>query len=316
MPNLTQGYRPDGMVRYDGAPPPGDFTPDAALLRRLLAEQCPRLADEGVELAAVGWDNCTFRIGAHLAARLPRRDVAVPLIGNEQRWLPELAPALPVEVPVPCHNGVPGAGYPWPWSIVPWIEGVTALDEPLDAAASAEFARFLRSLHTLDVPGDAPINAYRGGSLTGRKEILLGRLASLRAARAELDGQLLVRLFDAAVEAPVDTNPAWLHGDLHHKNVIGREGRLAGVIDWGDLCAGDPATDLAALYLLFDDDAHHDFWEAYEQITPATHLRTLGWAISFAAMVWDSHHTAEPAFAARGLRALRRVTASPHSAKV
>jgi aminoglycoside phosphotransferase (APT) family kinase protein len=55
------------------------------------------------------------RIGDDLVVRLPRRAVAVDLLLHEQRWLPGLAPQLPLPIPAPVRTGRPGPGYPWPW---------------------------------------------------------------------------------------------------------------------------------------------------------------------------------------------------------
>src|SRR5215467_13661769 len=93
------------------------------LVRRLLAAQHPDLARLPVEVMANGWDNVMCRIGRELAARLPRREAAVTCLVNEQRWLPALASRLPLPVPAPVRTGRPGLGYPWPWSIVPFLPG-------------------------------------------------------------------------------------------------------------------------------------------------------------------------------------------------
>ena len=54
-----------------------------------------------------GWDNAMFRLGEQLAVRLPRRIAVAKLIDHEQRWLPQLAPLLPIAVPAPVRAGQP-----------------------------------------------------------------------------------------------------------------------------------------------------------------------------------------------------------------
>jgi aminoglycoside phosphotransferase (APT) family kinase protein len=113
-----------------------DVTPE--LLRRLLAGQHPDLAGLPVTAAANGWDNVVFRVGDGLLARLPRREMGARLTGHEQQWLPRLATQLPLPIPAPVRTGRPGLGYPWPWSIVPYIPGqVAAETPPADPAAAA-----------------------------------------------------------------------------------------------------------------------------------------------------------------------------------
>src|SRR5215469_1600905 len=124
-----------------------DVSPD--LVRRLLAAQQPDLAHLPVTMMAHGWDNVMCLVGDDLVARLPRREMSVNCLVNEQRWLPSLAPRLPLPVPAPVRAGRPGLGYPWPWSIVPFLPGRPAAGNPpadlRDAAAG--LARFLAALH-------------------------------------------------------------------------------------------------------------------------------------------------------------------------
>src|SRR4051794_7564958 len=103
--------------------PPAEHEVDEDLARALLAAQHPDLADPPIRPGAQGWDNVMFRLGEDLALRLPRRAVAAGLIATEQRWLPRLAPSLPVAIPAPVRIGATGCGYPWPWSVTPWIAG-------------------------------------------------------------------------------------------------------------------------------------------------------------------------------------------------
>ena len=110
-------------------PPPGkpdaELSIDADLVRRLLAEQHPDLADLPLEPLASGWDNQMFRLGEALTVRLPRRKIAVELLVNEQRWLPVLAPHLPLPIPAPVRVGIATASYPWPRPVTvnPWTCG-------------------------------------------------------------------------------------------------------------------------------------------------------------------------------------------------
>jgi aminoglycoside phosphotransferase (APT) family kinase protein len=54
-----------------------------------------------------GWDNVTYRVGGELAIRIPRRETAVALLLNEQRWLPVLGSRLGIAVPLPTRSGEP-----------------------------------------------------------------------------------------------------------------------------------------------------------------------------------------------------------------
>src|SRR5690606_21637426 len=112
---------------------------DAPLVERLLTEQFPKWA--GLPITAVsstGTMNAIYRIGADLYARLPRVPRAVADLERERRWLPWLAPQLPLLIPEPVGEGRPDAAYPLPWGVYRWIDGTTysderVLDEPLAA---------------------------------------------------------------------------------------------------------------------------------------------------------------------------------------
>jgi aminoglycoside phosphotransferase (APT) family kinase protein len=218
-------------------------------VRSLLSEQHPDLADLGLERLTSGWDNEIYRLGATFAVRLPRRAPAVPLILNEQRWLPRLAPSLPVPVPAPVRIGIASAHYPAPWSIVPWLEGESADIAPLDADQAESLAAFLRALH-VGAPAQAPRSPYRGVPLGQRADVVEQKLA--RHQRRSGHSPRLEELWRSALAAPEDTPVTWVHGDLHARNVLVSKGHLKAVIDWGDLCAGDRATDLAAVWMLLD----------------------------------------------------------------
>jgi aminoglycoside phosphotransferase (APT) family kinase protein len=115
-------------------------------------------------------------------------------------------------------------------------------------------------------------------------------------------------LWRRAVAAPASTSSVWLHGDLHPRNLLGRGGRLVAVIDWGDLTAGDPATDLAAAWLLWDTGVHDRFRVAYGQVDDAALWdRAVGWATVFALILLEVGLEDDPAFAAVGARAVERL---------
>ena len=217
---------------------------DAALIRRLLVAQFPQWADLTIEpVRGEGTDNAMYRLGDALAVRAPRRPGAVAGIEREQAWLPRLAPLLPLPLPLPAAMGAPGEGYPWPWSVCRWLEGETLAPEWADARLAADLAGFIRSLQAVDA-SEAPrgFNQGRGAPLSRWRATIaerLGWLADLHNIGA------ITAAWEADAAAPAWAGePVWLHGDLSAGNLLARDGRLAGVIDWGLLGAGDPACEL------------------------------------------------------------------------
>jgi aminoglycoside phosphotransferase (APT) family kinase protein len=288
--------------------PAAEVEVDEALVQALLEAQHPDLAGRTLRRVADGWDNAIFRVGDDLLARLPRRELAVSLVENEHRWLPELAPRLPLPIPAPVRTGGPGQGYPWPWSICPWFDGASALETPPeDPVTTAEaLGGFLRALHR-PAPPDAPRNPYRGIPLADRTERTLAALEHVD----DLDRGAVRARWEELVATPPRTGPAlWLHGDVHPGNLLVAEGRLRAVLDFGDLTSGDPASDLAVAWMLFPPEVRPRFRAAAGDVDDATWRRARGWALALGLVIAASSAD-NPSYAGLGARTIAAVMADP-----
>lgn len=286
--------------------PAADMEVDEALLRALLEEQHPDLAEAPLRQLAAGWDNTLWRVGDELLARLPRREVAARLTVDEQRWLPVLQAELPLPVPVPVRVGRPSAAYPWSWSIVRWVDGTPG--DQVATFGADEVARqvgaFLHALHR-PAPDEAPHNPFRGVALAERTATFEERLAALAA---EVDAPSLREVWNAALDAePWTEPPVWIHGDLHPANLLFAEGRLVAVLDFGDLCAGDPATDLAAVAMLLPRTAIPEFERVYHRDDRALRARAHGWSVLFGTMLLGIGLDDRPTYEPIGRRTLATV---------
>ncbi len=254
-----------------------DLEIDEHVVRSLLAEQHPDLA--GLEIRAVdgGWGNVMWRLGHDLGVRLPRLAGASALLRSEQRWLPGLAPHLPLPVPTPVRIGEPSALFPETWTVTRWVAGVAADREPITRPDAADrLAEFLRALHR-PAPGEAPVSNTHGGPLAAHAKGIGSWLAVLppgdRATAAR-------RIWDDAVAAPEwDRARSWIHGDLHPANVVVAGGSLSGVIDFGELSAGDPAADVSAAWVLLPAGTAQRFLDRYGNADDAMIRRARGWAV-------------------------------------
>jgi len=285
--------------------PDADVDVDRHLVLGLLREQHPDLAH--LELVAVssGWDNTLWRLGDELAVRLPRRESAASLTANEQRWLPVLGPVLPLPVPVPVRVGRPSPHYPWPWSVVPWFEGEPGdrgeITRPTEAART--LGRFLAALHRR-APRGAPHNPFRGVGLAERCDTFEERVSVLEG---EIDVDAVRTVWERGSAATAWTGPGvWLHGDLHPANIVVTSGTVSAVVDFGDLCAGDPATDVAGVWLLLPAAATGAFHEAYGT-DDALERRGRAWAVLFALMLLEIGLESRPSYARVARAALSRV---------
>lgn len=283
------------VTALDQTHPPAEVSVDTELATALLDAHCPELLEADPVLVDEGWDNFTFRVGQHYALRIPRRNVAVELIRHEQRWLPEIATWLSVDVPVPVFIGHGDELFAWPWSVVQWVDGDTAEDEPLDTASATALANVLTALHR-PAPAAAPANPFRGVPLATRDEAVAPRLERLGVPE-------LNRHWERALEVPPSEERVWLHGDLHPRNVVLRDRRLQGLIDWGDLNGGDRACDLACAWTLFERPEREVFLAAYRH-SQADLARAAGWAVNYGTGLMES---GEPRHVPMGENIIRRL---------
>lgn len=296
----------------DGVMHAGEVATDAGLVRRLLAAQFPQWADLPITpVRSEGTDNAIYRIGAKMAARLPRIESAVAQIDKESLWLPRLAPLLPLAVPDPLAKGAPGEGYPWPWSVYRWLAGQNAAVAPLDdpQRAAVDLARFvtaLRGVATTGWPPPGPPTSFRDEPLADRDE-------AVREALVVLDGMLdteaALAVWERSLAAPVWDGPrVWIHADLQPLNLLVERGRLSAAIDFGGLGLGDPAVDVMPAWTLFSGASGETFRAALA-VDEATWERGRGWALSFALIALPYYLQTNVALADVSRRAIATVLA-------
>jgi len=289
---------------------PGEVHTDEHLVRRLLEAQFPEWAGLPIKrVPSAGTDNALYRLGDEMVARLPRIDWAIAAIEKECRWLPYLAPHLPLPVPAPLAMGEPGEGYPWHWSVCQWLDGENAtLDRIGDLKQFAtDLGAFITVLQRID-PDDGPRSGTPG---TSRGVPLAPRDADTRDSIAKLEGIIdtaaATAAWDAALAAPVwDGPPVWLHGDLQSGNLLVRDGRLSAVIDFGCLAVGDPACDMMVGWTLLTAESRAAF-RAAVGVDDATWARGRGWALSFGVGAYSYYKDTNPVLAGIGRHAIAEV---------
>lgn len=285
------------------------------LVGRLVAEQCPQWAHLPVTPLphdVEGTDNVLFRLGEAHVVRMPKIDWAQHQATSDARWLPRLAPHLPVTVPVPAHVGRPADDFPYAWSVVPWVEGTTpprlGTDDVVLAGELAAFVRALQAVDPTDGPTKPPGN--RGTPLRHVDEAARRALGRLRDHDDGLDLDAAARAWGLCVAAPEwHRPPVWLHGDLQPGNVVVDGGHLAAVIDWGALGVGDPAPDVTAALWTFTGDARSAYLDALAP-DEATWLRACGWALAPSLTGIDYYRHTFPRMAEHGRRMVRAVVAA------
>ena len=286
-----------------------DVEVDVTLVRRLLEMQFPQWAE--LLLTPVdcgGWDNRTFRLGNAMSVRLPSAERYGAQVEKEQRWLPKLAPLLPLLVPQPLALGMPALGYPLRWSVYGWIEGETATMERIADARefAVALADFLKALHRIESAGGPPPGSHnflRGGSLASYDGELREAIAALHG---QIDTNAVSRSWEAALEASWRGTPVWVHGDISPANLLVRDGRLRAVIDFGCLGVGDPACDLTIAWTLLAKEIRAVF-RATLSLDVETWARARGWALWKAVTTFAENQRTSPVEAARARRVIEAV---------
>ena len=247
---------------HSGDQPAGKVVINVSLVSRLVSAQFPQWAALPIKpVEADGWDNRTFRLGEHRTVRLPSAPAYSAQVEKEHRWLPRLAPLLPLPIPVPLALGAPAAGYPWHWSIYRWLEGEIATIERIAdmrqfATALAQFLVALQQIDPTDGPPPGRHNFYRGGSLA----IYDAETRQATAALAgRVDADAVTAVWEAALKATWHGPSVWVHGDVSAGNLLVNGGRLSAVIDFGCLAVGDPACDLTIAWTLLSGESREVF---------------------------------------------------------
>ncbi|QRK10847.1 phosphotransferase [Archangium violaceum] len=247
---------------------------------RLVERQFPQLAPARLKPLGTGWDNAAYTVNGRWVFRFPRRKVAVGLLENESRLLPQLAAHLPLRIPEPVWLGRPEEDYPYPFAGYALLPGVTACavtwtpEERLRNAAT--LGRFLAALHGIPVDDETlargPGDELDRANLRKRAPMILERLAKLEADGAEVEGAAVRAWMSRLVDTPPWKRRAcWVHGDLYARHLLVDEHhRVTGVLDWGDMHLGDPAIDLTIAFTFLPPEARGAFREAYGDIDEAT----------------------------------------------
>jgi aminoglycoside phosphotransferase (APT) family kinase protein len=284
----------------------GEVSIDAGLVRRLVAAQFPRLADLPVRaVESTGTVNAIYRLGDQLCTRLPRVQDYADDLEDECRWLPWLAPQLPLRVPEPVGQGRPASGYPFPWAIYRWIDGQPYADELVadERQAARDLARFVAELRTID-PGRAP----RAGRRPLR-ELDAATRSAIESSRGIIDADAATAAWERALQAPAWAGaPMWIHADLLRPNLLVDSGRLGAVIDFGAADIGDPAADVIAAWSVFGPAGRETFRGALA-VDDGTWDRARGFALHQAAMIIPYYPETNPGFVELAKRTIDEILA-------
>lgn len=251
---------------------------DEALARRLIREQFPEVEQRAVRLLGEGWDNTVWLVDDEWVFRFPRRTMVLSGLENEIAYLPRLAPMLPIPVPVPTLVGRATDAFGWPFYGAPFLPGRELADTPLDDEARIRIGRplgeFLRTLHSLDLDGELPVDPVRRADMSFRVPKTRERFAQLERLGVWTAPPEARAIVAAAAALPPAEATAVVHGDLHLRHLlVDGEGTPAGVIDWIDLSRNEPGVDLVLYWATLPPEGRTEFLAAYGPIPDEQLLR-------------------------------------------
>lgn len=258
-----------------------NVTIDLPLVQRLVKEQFPQWANLAINpVEFSGWDNRTFHLGKAMTVRLPSDAAYVSQVEKEQYWLPKLGPELSLAIPKPIALGKPTTEYPWPWSIYQWLPGEAlkqndTIDKTKLAKDLAQFLLEYQAITAISGPKTGEHNFYRGGSLSIYSEQVH---QALNILSARIDTVRASEIWEKAIASVWEKPPIWVHGDIAPGNLLIHDDELSAVIDFGCMCVGDPACDLAIAWTFFDENSRCQFKKIL-QVDEATWLRGQAWAL-------------------------------------
>jgi aminoglycoside phosphotransferase (APT) family kinase protein len=281
-----------------------------SLVRSLVDSQFPEWAGLTLKaVAAFGTDHRLFRLGEELLVRMPVYAGSADQARSDAKWLPRLAPHLPVDVPAPVAVGEPGGGFQFPWSVVPWLPGETLGETTVDRVRlAADLADFVLALRGVDpTGGPEPSGTARGMPLD--PEWPVERQIRDHADLIDVDRARAV--WRAALDAGPWPGPGgWIHGDLLEGNLLVRNRRLSAVIDFGPMKVADPAPDIAPAWTLFEGEARRAYRERLD-VDDATWARARAWVLLPALAGIRYYERSVPAFSERSRRHLDAVLGDP-----
>ncbi len=296
------------MSGTDELPTDAEVTVDAALVARLVAEQFPQWAQLPIRpVSSHGTDHWMFRLGPELAVRLPHRGWAVRTLLLERRWLPVVARHLPVRTPEPVGAGEPAPGYPWPWTVARWVRGdppsADALTRGIELAE--DLAGFIRALRDVD-PAGAPPTVWPAP--LHEEDDRFAQLSARLGDLPDLPDPAALRLaWHAATSAEPCDSHTWIHGDLAPANLLLRDGRLHGVLDFSAMGLGDPASDLRPGWNLLDPKSRAVLRRA-TGADESMWARARGWVLLQALAQLDGYRDRNAYLAGNARRVLAQIT--------
>lgn len=253
------------------------------LASKLIANQFPQYAHLPItSVKKQGHDHRTFRLGDNMLIRMPTEQSYALKIPKEQKLLPLLKPYLPIAIPEPINMGSPSSDYPFHFSIYKWIEGISANHLKIDnenlESIALSLAKFLKALHNIEnIDGPAPgqHNWWRGDHVSVYDN---GTRKQIQELSNIINKNKAIKLWECACRTRWNKKPVWIHGDFASGNIVIKDKKLFGIIDFGGMGIGDPACDLVIAWTFLNGKSREIFKKTIG-LDKDTWLRAKAWAL-------------------------------------
>ncbi|MBD2869114.1 phosphotransferase [Paenibacillus arenilitoris] len=249
------------------------------LAHKLISNQFPQLASKSVKKLGHGWDNTVFLVGAEYVFRFPRRKVALSSLRMEGKILPKLKDYISIAYSLPMFFGEGDYDYPMPFLGYPYLSGEfpVGLTDKQRAFSATTLAQFLKGLHAFPVKVAREIGVQHDHrNLTDialRKEKMHKCITDLARHFSKEEYHAITNYLEQLRTERVKPKHVFLHGDLHFKNIlVEKNGKVSGVIDWGDVNIGHPACDLNVVYSFLPPEARADIFNVYGDVDEETKI--------------------------------------------
>ena len=282
----------------------GEIDINMALVRRLLTEQFPHLAERPITLIrSTGTVNAVYRLGDDLCVRLSRGAKWADNPDREWEWRPQNAPHVSLAIPQPVARGKPTNIYPYPWAIYRWIEGASYQDDLIsdERQVAHDLVNFILELRRVDRQG-----APRGGRAP-LSELDAVTRSAIEASRGVIDTKAVLAAWNRSLAVPAwNGKPVWIHGDLLKSNLLVRNDQLCAVVDFGGVGIGDPAADVIPAWAVFNRVGREAFRQALA-VDDETWNRARGYALHQAVMIIPYYPETNPQFVTMAKRTVNEL---------
>ena len=247
----------------------------------------PGLVVRSAGFLGEGWNSRAYLVNNEHVFRFPQRAENWDELKREIKFLAFAACKLPLAVPqyVQVMPDSPAAecGY----AVYRYLRGhamnVNLLTQKKRTAAADTIATFLRTLHGLQLSPELTFLLPREDARINAEEDIAEAEREIVPKLLPSEAETLRKQFEMYLSAPANFSfrPAVLHSDLSRDHLLMEDDAVVAIIDFGDVCRGDPDYDFMYLFVDFGQAFVKEVARRYEH----PDLEQLGMKLQYFGMV-------------------------------